>query len=175
MSEFVEQCRVEWKRLGVPDLIAEEMAADLTADLAEAEADGVSAQALLGSTAGDPRSFAASWAAERGIIPTRPGRPTRGRPRFLAAFTAIAAAALIVSALLLATGEPKVTLVTSTGKTPSLIAPPSTLLPPPGRVTASAAAPIEWMLLVVAIVGLGFAAFLWSNRSRTRPPTAPAS
>ena len=33
MSDFVEQCRSEWKRLGVPDPLAEEMAADLASDL----------------------------------------------------------------------------------------------------------------------------------------------
>ena len=43
MSEFVEQCRREWKRLGVADPLAEEMAADLASDLEEAEAEGVSA------------------------------------------------------------------------------------------------------------------------------------
>ncbi len=68
MSEFVEECRREWKRLGVPDPIAGEMAADLAADLAEAEADGVSAEQVLGSGAFDPRGFAASWASERGVI-----------------------------------------------------------------------------------------------------------
>jgi hypothetical protein len=44
MTAFVEECRREWKRLGVPDLLAEEMATELEADLAEAEADGVSAR-----------------------------------------------------------------------------------------------------------------------------------
>ena len=66
MSAFVEECRREWKRLGVPDLIAEEMAAELEADLAEAEADGVSAAELLGET--DARRFAAIWATERGLV-----------------------------------------------------------------------------------------------------------
>ena len=37
MSDFVEQCRREWKRLGVPDPLAEEMATDLATDLGEAE------------------------------------------------------------------------------------------------------------------------------------------
>ena len=72
MSQFVEQCRQEWRRLGVADPLAEEMAADLTSDLEEAETEGVSAEELLGSSASDPRSFAASWASERGIIPTPP-------------------------------------------------------------------------------------------------------
>ena len=89
MSDFVEQCRREWKRLGVPDPLAAEMAADLAADLKEAEAEGVSAEELLGSSAFDPRSFAASWAAERGIIPAPPSRGNgRRRPLVLVAFTA---------------------------------------------------------------------------------------
>src|SRR5262249_22785541 len=73
MSEFVEQCRREWRRLGAADPVAEEMAADLASDLAEAEAEGVSVADYLGASASDPRSFAASWASERGIIPTPPG------------------------------------------------------------------------------------------------------
>ena len=80
MSDFVEHCRGEWRRLGVPDALAEEMAADLTSDLEEAEADGISAQELLGSSAFDPRSFARSWAAERGSSPNRRAEdPAAGR------------------------------------------------------------------------------------------------
>ena len=48
MNEFVEECRREWRRLGVPDPIANEMAADLTADIEEAEAEGGSAEDVLG-------------------------------------------------------------------------------------------------------------------------------
>jgi hypothetical protein len=71
VSEFVDECRREWRRLGVPEPDANEMAADLTADLKEAEQDGVAAEEVLGSGAFDPRAFAASWASERGLIPTR--------------------------------------------------------------------------------------------------------
>ena len=67
MTAFVEECRREWKRLGVPDSLAEEMAAELEADLAEAEADGVSAAEILGES--DPRRFARTWATERGLVP----------------------------------------------------------------------------------------------------------
>ena len=173
MSDFVEQCRLEWKRLRVSDQLADEMAGDLTADLAEAEADGVSAEALLGTSAADPRSFAAAWAAERGIVPPPSRRPdARRRRRVLMAFTVLAATALIVSALLLATGQPKVALVTS-GPTHAVL-PSSTLPVPPGRVTASAATPIEWILLFLAVVALAFAAWLWSNWGRTRPATTAA-
>ena len=90
MNDFVEQCRREWKRLGVPDSVAEEMAAELAADLNEAEADGVSARELLGNAATDPRSFAASWADERAVIPLA-GSTARlpGRTLILAAIAAL--------------------------------------------------------------------------------------
>ena len=41
MTDFVEQCRLEWRRLGVAEPLAAEMAADLASDLGEAEAEGV--------------------------------------------------------------------------------------------------------------------------------------
>src|SRR5215468_6389882 len=98
MSEFVEQCQAEWRRLGVADPLADEMAADLASDLAEAETEGVSAADYLGSSASDPRSFAAYWASERGIIPAPPSQEKRRRrPLVLVAFTALAAIAVIVS------------------------------------------------------------------------------
>jgi hypothetical protein len=179
MSDFVEQCRLEWRRLGVADPLAEEMAADLTSDLREAEAEGVSAEELLGSSAFDPRSFAASWAGERGIIPAAPtGRKGRRRPLALAAFTALAAITALVAGLLLLNGEPKVSLVTN-GRGPHIPSPPRAPLVPPAdgpRVvhTASAAAPVEWILLFLAVVALGFAAWLWTSWGRSRPPVAPA-
>ncbi|HVM58032.1 MAG TPA: hypothetical protein VMT74_11235 [Gaiellaceae bacterium] len=167
MSDFVEECRREWRRLGVPDPLAEEMAADLASDLGEAEAEGVSVEEFLGSSVLDPRSFAATWAAERGVIPEPPGRGSDRRTPFaLVAFTAVAVTAVIVAALLLATGEPKLSLVRSSttpaGTTRSVVH------------SVSAASPIEWILLFVAIIALGFAAWLWSSWSRSRPPTAPA-
>jgi hypothetical protein len=103
VNEFVEECRREWKRLGVPDPVANEMAADLAADLEEAEAEGASAEEVLGSGAFDPRSFATAWAAERGLI-QRPQLPTgRGlllRSRLPAAIGAIFALIAIIGAVL---------------------------------------------------------------------------
>ena len=179
MSDFVEQCRQEWGRLGVPDPLAEEMAADLASDLREAEAEGVSAEELLGSSAFDPRSFARSWAAERGIIPVAPGQASsRRRPLALTAFTALAALTVIVAAVLLLTGEPRVSLATSGAPRPRLQSPPAAPLVPPGAghqaLHGNLSAPIEWILLFLAIVALGFAAWLWSGWGRSRPPAAPA-
>jgi hypothetical protein len=100
----------------------------------------------------------------------RPSRrpDARRRRRVLTAFTVLASAALIVSALLLATGEPKVTLVTA--RPTHGVPPSSTLAVPPGRVSASAATPIEWILLFLA-----FAAWLWWSWGRSRAPGAAAS
>jgi hypothetical protein len=77
MTAYVEECRQEWKRLGVPDLLAEEMATELETDLAEAEADGVSAAEMLGES--DPRRFAATWARERGLVSAPAPQPSRRR------------------------------------------------------------------------------------------------
>jgi hypothetical protein len=58
VSEFVDECRREWRRLGVPDPIANEMAADLTADLEEAGPKEVRPKTFSGtvhSTLGDSR------------------------------------------------------------------------------------------------------------------------
>ena len=124
MSDFVEQCRSEWKRLAVPDPLAEEMAADLASDLRDAEAEGVSAEEYLGSSVFDPRSFAASWAAERGVIPVPPSRGNaRRRPLIFVVFTALAGIALVVTALLLLTGKPTVSVVASGAAPPHLSSP----------------------------------------------------
>jgi hypothetical protein len=96
VNEFVEECRGEWKRLGVPDHVAAEMAADLEADLDEAEAEGASAEDVLGSGAFDARSFAAAWAAERGVI-QRPPRSRRGFLQSSRLPAALGTAALVVT------------------------------------------------------------------------------
>ena len=94
MSTYVEECRREWKRLGVPELLADEMATDLEADLAEAQADGVSAAEILGES--DPRRFAETWASERGLVSEPPPRK-RSRKRF---WIALAVCLLFIGFLL---------------------------------------------------------------------------
>jgi hypothetical protein len=177
MSEFVEQCRREWRRLGVADPLADEMASDLATDLGEAEAEGVSAEELLGSSVFDPRSFAASWAAARGVIPEPQGRgDDRRRPTALLVFTVVALIVLVVAALLLLTGQPKLSIVTRTTSAHVSGLPVGPGLRPGTAhkvVSTSASAPVEWILLVFAIVALGLAAWLWSRWGRSRAPATP--
>jgi hypothetical protein len=105
VSEFVEECRREWRRLKVPRTIADEMADDLTADLQEAEADGASVEEVLGSGASDPRAFAAAWASERGIIRRRARRiPRPWLVASVALLVVVLAAGIAVVGLLAATG-----------------------------------------------------------------------
>jgi hypothetical protein len=105
VNEFVEECRKEWRRLGVPGPIANEMAADLTADLDEAEAEGGSAEDVLGDSAFDPRRFAAAWASARGVTGAPiPETPSGRRPRIALAFAAVLGALAIAAGLVLRAG-----------------------------------------------------------------------
>lgn len=120
MTDFVEQCRREWKRLRVPDTVADEMAAELAADLTQAEAEGASVEEVLGSGATDPRSFAASWAAERAVIPP-PALMARLRKRSLV-FAAIAALTLVtaIGAALVILASPKASAPVAAVRVPTI-------------------------------------------------------
>jgi hypothetical protein len=100
MTPYVEECRQEWKRLGVPDLLAEEMAAELESDLAEAQADGVSATEMLGES--DPRRFAATWASERGLVPEQP-QPKQSRKRLWIVLAVVLALGFVLGVVALVT------------------------------------------------------------------------
>jgi hypothetical protein len=178
MSDFVEQCRREWKRLRVPDPVANEMAADLAADLKEAEAEGVSAEEVLGRSAFDPRSFAASWAAERGVIPAAitfaPHQESASRkPLVLAALATLAAIGLIAAALIALPGNSRLVVVAPQPRLP--VAPPAPSGPFAVHAGPVAAEALVWILLVlISIAGVIFAGWLWSRWVRLRPPNAPA-
>jgi hypothetical protein len=102
MSEFVEDCRREWRRLGVPNPAANEMAADLAADLKEAEQNGVSAEEVLGEGAFDARAFAASWASERGLVPDSQHDRLRNHRMLVTATVALLAVAGVTVGAVLA-------------------------------------------------------------------------
>jgi hypothetical protein len=183
--EFIEECRREWKRLGVPDPIANEMAADLTADIEEAEAEGGSAEDVLGDSVFDPRRFAAAWAGERGVTAPPPldpvvpsALPGRERPRWYRPALALAVVALLtlLAAASLLVGHHSAAIDASVSRTSGV--PGSTRLfgpgpvPPPFRISVpgpafviqqgGSDAILAFALLVAAIGGLGLAFLFWS-------------
>jgi len=186
VSQFVEECRREWKRLGVPDPVANEMAADLEADLQEAEAEGASAEEVLGSSAFDPQAFAASWAAERGVIQPAPvtGIRSRRRSRMPAAISVFALIAIIGAVLAIG--------ASSSGRTRLALAPPFaapglrlevprwrlvTPAPPPTSAQVLAVdvngsradlRPIGLLLLVIVFVGIILSMLYWSPWANPR-------
>ena len=138
MNEFVEECRSEWKRLGVADDDADEMAAELAADLEEAAAEGAAPQDVVGAL--DAQAFAAAWAAERGVV----RRQRRGlRTALLAAATAAFALAAVAGALvvlLASPGEPRRLSLAAPARSAALWM-PAALTPAPGRVLVRVVSP----------------------------------
>jgi hypothetical protein len=160
VSRFIKECRREWKRLGVPDAVANEMTAELKADFEEAEAEGASREDVLGSAVFDPRSFAASWAAERGVA-----EPRMTRERLPSRSLAIAATAALLIAVI---GAGLAMLASRSGASVSVH--PAALLPrpqagtPPGLAMHGRALGVHvvgGILLTVGILGL-LSTLLWS-------------
>jgi hypothetical protein len=160
------------------------MAADLASDLAEAEAEGVAAEEVLGNGAFDPRSFAASWAAERGVIHPAPVRvdPLPRRPRLPAAIVAFALIAIIGTVLailasrsgpgLVTVAAPGIGRVTSQAPPRSREVVPRERLvqpPPPARfrvVPLPASGSVDLrrigvLLLLAGLVGAIFSTVFW--------------
>jgi hypothetical protein len=182
VDPFIKECRREWKRLRVPDEVANEMAADLAADLQEAESEGASREEVLGNGVFDPRSFAAAWAAERGVINQLPGRERDpGRSVMLAVIVACTVIAAIGAGLVIGShlGSPAGRLFavpdnrpfTRCEVRPGPVPPPpacskiSFALPGPARFSESvprrAASPVGWTLLIVGIVGIALSMVTW--------------
>jgi hypothetical protein len=177
VTDFVEQCRREWKRLGVADAVANEMAADLAADLTEAEAEGVSPEEVLGSSVFDPRSFAAAWAAERGVIPSAAPQKVRSHSRgwlVLASIATLSVLGLIAAALVNLTARSETAAVWIASPAPLPRRVPSVQVQPPFAVQASDGKTLGWALLLGAMLAIILAAWLWARWIRTRWPAAPA-
>jgi len=195
VSEFVEECRREWRRLGVPDPVANEMAADLTADLDEAEAEGGSPEDVLGNSAFDPRRFAAAWAVARGVTgPPTSDRRSRWQIAVAIAVTLLLGVLTVVAGLVLLTGFRSSSFgfevhraVTGPGPIRFLPFGPGRLGTPrsfgtPFVGTGIAGAdvhPFVWILLTVGVVGLVLLAVLyrsfWSGPRRYRRLGGPRS
>jgi uncharacterized membrane protein len=160
VNDFVEKCRREWRHLRVPDAVANEMAADLEADLAEGEADGVSPEEVLGTSLFDPRSFAAAWAAERGVIPPASSTETQSkRPLILAAIAALTVIAVIGAALAIFVRSGSVAMVPSSR--PRLSPPPDMGQTLHAHLSALDVRRIGATLLLVGLVGIALSALYW--------------
>ena len=189
MIEFVEECRREWRRLGVPDPIANEMAVDLTADIEEAEAEGGSAEDVLGTSLFDPRRFAAAWAGARGVTaptvpvdpptPLRPERQPWYRPAAVIALMAfgflmtLTAAALVAGRHSSAVAARVSRAFEVPGSTrlfaPTPPTPPFRYFVPGPSLAAQSTGPVAFLafaLLLVGVVVLGLAVLYWSPWSR---------
>jgi len=173
MSQFVSECRKEWHRLGVPEAVSNEMATDLEADLAEAQADGVSPEAVLGNGFFDAKSFAASWATARGIVGSSPRDPVSRRlpSRALAAGVVVGvAAALLGLAILIGHPMGSTSVAAAAVRHQILIRPPVPgLFGGPHRVFVEhagfALAALGGALFLAGLLGLGVTLWLWRPRS----------
>jgi hypothetical protein len=61
----LDQCRRTWRKLGVSRADADEMAAELEADIAAAASEGHGPQTIVGA---DVQAFARAWAEQRGNV-----------------------------------------------------------------------------------------------------------
>jgi hypothetical protein len=173
VSEFVEECRREWRRLGVPDPVANEMAADLTADLEEAAAEGATAEDVLGNSAFDPRRFAGAWAVARGVTaPPTPDRRTLWRPPVvigLGVLLGVLCVLTVGAGLVLAVGRSSRSVVAASRVLPS--PGPFRLFAPGGgrgigpfvgtQITDVNLHPLALVLLMVGVAGLGLLTILY--------------
>jgi hypothetical protein len=183
MTQFVDQCRSEWKRLNVPEAVANEMAAELEADLHDAEADGLSPEAVLGNGVFDPRSFAAAWASERGVVPPATVTPHRDRRTLVSVVIgAFAIAALAAGLAILSThhAESRVALAAPFKFRPATVPPgPFPLRPreviPRLFITPVRARPGDdshsagWILLSVGLAGMAASLIVWRRWLPLRP------
>ena len=180
MNEFVEECRREWRRLGVPDPVANEMAADLTADLEEAEAEGGSPEDVLGNSAFDPRRFAAAWAAARGVTsPPTFEAPAPRRTPWAIAMTVFLGVLIVGAGAALFVGSSSSSIAVATRRIAPTPGPLRLFGPGPGRlvgpgrfvlpIVGADFRPLALMLFLVGVVGVGLVALLyWSGWSGLR-------
>lgn len=158
---FVDDCRREWKQLGVPDAVANEMAAELAADLTEAEAEGASAEEVLGYAVFDAPAFAAQWAEERGVI--RRERGPRRRPVPIALVVAVALCLVVVAAGV-------ATLVGVASTHAAVTGAPHMPLParPPGRVLPKPPPTAGLVFLGIGLGGVAVVLTTWLVLDRRR-------
>jgi len=178
VSQFVDVCRREWDRLGVPEGVANEMAADLVADLAEAQADGVSPEVVLGNGYFDAKSFAASWAMARGVVRSPGDRSAIRIHALVLALSALVAAVVAgVGVLILARPRFGSQAMAAAPIGPRVTRPAPSILVNPHHVFFAgpgvALDPLGWVLLLVGLVGLVATLWIWRPWSSLRQGTGP--
>ena len=179
MTRFVDDCRREWQRLNVPDDVANEMAAELEADLRDAEADGLSPEDVLGNGIFDPRSFATAWASERGVIPPPPAPARRSHRTLVAAVIAALALVALFAGIAILTGRQttQVSIASAVTFRPAFrlvkpgggakvhrffIAPVYQRPIPAGLVRSGIdVKPAGWILLALGLAGIAASALIW--------------
>ncbi len=183
MNEFVNACRKEWKRLGVPDAASNEMAADLEADLAEAAAEGVSPEEVLGNGVFDATSFAASWATAQGLVAgDRP--PVTRRRRWTIVVSAAASVVAVLAGLAILLQRQSVSVAASAFRRAlpaPFPGPRGLVIGPhvPGRLAVLHSGPFEVLgavLLLVGLVGVigsGVTLWIWRPWSALRRGRGP--
>jgi len=175
MSEFVEACRKEWSRLGVSENLSNEMAADLEADLAEARADGVSPEEVLGNGIFDPTAFAASWAVARGIVSATPRvSPATPRRTWALAAAALASAAAAMVGLLILVVRPmgSVSVAAAAFRRPLIRPIPGIFMTPQRIFSVHSDHGLDLLggllFMAAALIGLGVTFWLWRSWSTRR-------
>ncbi len=179
MSGFVDECRKEWSRLGVPDAASNEMTAELAADLAEAEADGASAEEVLGNGVFDARSFAASWATARGLVPCEHPAPGGIRTRWAVAVSALVSFVAGAAGLVLLARRQGASVASAVFRrsfhlsVPGFSGPRSFRIGPhlPGStifLRSSGFQALGVILVLVGVIGLGLTLWLWKPWSTRR-------
>jgi hypothetical protein len=160
------------------------MAADLSADLDEAEAEGGSPEDVLGNSAFDPRRFAAAWAVARGVTgPPPPDRSPFWRPPIAIALTACLAVLAILAGLVLLVGRSSSSIAFATRHIIAGPGPIRLFAPGPGRFGIGGpfgvtqfgdvnVHPLALLLLLVGVLGIGLLVatywFPWLRPRRKR-------
>jgi hypothetical protein len=146
------------------------MAADLMADLDEAQAEGGSPEDVLGNSAFDPRRFAAAWAVARGVTGPPPSDRSRffRRPPLAIALTVIVGVVILFAGVVLLSGRSSSSIAFAVRR---VVGPGSSRIfaPGPGRTVIPGPLgsplgvtqiggvnhPLALLLLLVAIGGIG--------------------
>jgi hypothetical protein len=177
VTQFVAECRREWKRLNVPDEVANEMAAELESDLRDAEADGLTPEEVLGNGVFDPRSFAAAWASERGVVPAPAAPPRRSRRTLVAAVIGVLAIIALFAGVAVLTGRHTTQVsITSRSALPRLFVPlhgkrlfPVRPVLPAGVVRSGLdLQPAGWILLALGLGGIATSVVVWQRLPHRR-------